>query len=259
VLKACLSKDPAQRPSPGRVIEICRDQAAGKTLESAGSWLPSALAADLTRHAAPAPDLTRDAAPGSSAVPAAGLASVPTASAPEHRVAVPGLPAAGVAAAGQQAGQANPDAMPTAARTFPDASGAPRPGWRGLPRTMVIAAAAAAALLVALVGYGSVVLATGGGNGQRPAADGSPGPGRGARAAASPKALASASPTPSSTLDPCLLGTWTQTSGATPGTFTLNGSTDPDSYTCSGNSLRLYATDGSSSILIRDIAPARGS
>ena len=348
VLTACLSKDPAQRPSPARVIEICRDQAAGKTLESAGSWLPPALAADLTRHAAPAPDLTRDAAPGWPAVPAAGLASVPTASAPEHRVAVPGLPAAGVAAAGlaaagQQAGQADPDTMATAARTFPDASGAPRPGWRGLPRTMVIAAAAAAALLVALVGYGAVVLATGGGHGQHPAASGSPGPGRGARPASSPKALASPSPSPSSTLDPCLFGTWkvvmedisdtvngypvtlvggigavtiyrpdgtteddygirtawtTQLNGNTwtqvatgrdsaryqvqngtllwsdvsaHGTETLyeNGSynnggplspnTQPARYTCSGNSLRLYALNGASSVFTRAVPRPPGS
>jgi hypothetical protein len=217
VLKACLAKDPAQRPSPARVIEICRDQAAGKTLESAGSWLPPALAADLTRHAAPAPELTRDAVPGPPAVAAAGLA-----------------------AAGQQAGQADPAAMPTAARTFPDASGAPRPGWRGRPRTMVVAAAAAAALLVALVGYGAVVLATGGGHGQHPAASGSPGPGRGARPASSPKALASPSPSPSSTLDPCLFGTWKVVTEDIPDT--ING--DPVMLVGGIGAVTIFRADG---------------
>jgi Protein kinase domain len=237
VLKACLSKDPAQRPSPARVIEICRDQAAGKTLESAGSWLPSALAADLTRHAAPAPDLTRHAALGSPAPPAAGLAGLPTASAP-------GLPATEVPAAGRaaglQAGPADPDAMPTTARTFPDAGGPPRPGWRGQPRTTVIAFAAAAALLIALVGYGAVVLATGGGHAQRPAAGRSSGPGRGARAAAGPKALASPSPSPSSTLDPCLFGTWKVTTEDFPGTI----SGDPVTYVGGVGEVQIFQPDG---------------
>jgi len=66
VIGRCLAKDPAARPSPAQVIESCRDQAAGKTVEFTGSWLPPALAADLTRHAAPDPDPARDTAPAPS-------------------------------------------------------------------------------------------------------------------------------------------------------------------------------------------------
>jgi hypothetical protein len=83
----------------------------------------------------------------------------------------------------------------------------------------VIAAASAAALLVALAGYGVVTLATGGGHGQHPAAGGSPGPSRGAGHRARPKTAASPSPSPSSTLDPCLFGTWRETAEDDPGTF----------------------------------------
>ena len=245
VIEGCLARDPAARPSPARLIELCRDQAAAKTVQSAGSWLPPALAADLTRHAAPAPGLTRDAAPGSPAAPAPGLAGLPTASAPEPGAGGPGRPAAGVVAAGSvAAGQADPDAMPTAARTFADPGDPQRRGWRGLPRTMVIAATAAAALLVALVGYGAVVLATGGGHGQHPAADGTPGPGRDARPAASPKALASASPSPSSTLDPCLLGTWTETVEEDPGNFTVNGVSYHVTWVGGAGETQIFRPDG---------------
>ena len=68
-----------------------------------------------------------------------GCAGLATASAPEPGPPVPALPAAGVAAAKLAAvglaGLADPDAMPTAVRTFPDTSGPPRPGWRRLSRT----------------------------------------------------------------------------------------------------------------------------
>jgi serine/threonine protein kinase len=56
LIEACLAKDPAARPLPGAVIEACRERAAGKTVEFSDSWLPPALAADLTSHAAPAPE-----------------------------------------------------------------------------------------------------------------------------------------------------------------------------------------------------------
>jgi hypothetical protein len=54
VLAGCLAKDAAARPSPAELIESCRELAAVKTMEFSESWLPPAMAAELTRHAAPA-------------------------------------------------------------------------------------------------------------------------------------------------------------------------------------------------------------
>jgi hypothetical protein len=51
VLAECLAKDPSVRPSPTALIEACADQSAGKTVEFTEAWLPLAVAADLSRHA----------------------------------------------------------------------------------------------------------------------------------------------------------------------------------------------------------------
>ena len=53
LIERCLAKVPAQRPSPGQVIDECRARTAGQTLQIARTWLPAAVSADLARHLPP--------------------------------------------------------------------------------------------------------------------------------------------------------------------------------------------------------------
>ena len=55
IVTGCLSKDPAQRPSPARIIELCGQASQDPALRRPEGWLPSSYAADLTQAAAPAP------------------------------------------------------------------------------------------------------------------------------------------------------------------------------------------------------------
>jgi Protein kinase domain len=325
VLAGCLAKDAAARPSPAELIESCRELAAVKTVEFNESWLPPAMAAELTRHAAPAaPALpaTVSAAPGMPADVAAAVAEAPAGQAP--------------------AGQA-PAELATAADTGAGPPPPPRqPGWRGLSRTAVICAAAAVLILAALAVYGLNLATSGGHNGTHSGADRSAvGLSRATGGGARKNAPASPSPTPT-TVAQCLIGTWTETSEDDPSTFNgdpvvwsggpgvtqifepngtnifefhdarftlhLNGNTwtdvdngrasvhyavqngmllssdlsasgtvdllengaldksspltlnlEPDNVTCSGNTLQLYATDGTSSSLTRVIPKPSGS
>jgi serine/threonine protein kinase len=85
LIQQCLVKDPAARPAPATVIAACRDRAAAPTAEFAVSWLPPAVAADLSRHAAPPPSILRNWPPNARAGPrtaAAGLPETETAPGP---------------------------------------------------------------------------------------------------------------------------------------------------------------------------------
>jgi hypothetical protein len=233
VIEGCLTKDPAGRPSPVSLIEACRDRAAGKTVEFSDSWLPSALAADLTRHAAPAAL--------AEAGPQAGLAA-------GHAEAAPGDLAGGLGdlagglgdlagglggLAGGLGGLAGgPGDLPgvagdlvpgpgDSARGLGDLAGGPRRGWRDLPRGVLAGAAVAAVLLAALAGYGVFALTR---PGSSPgAAAGAPRPPRLARGAgdrARKKTPASPAPSPApTTVAQCLIGTWTETGEDDPATF----------------------------------------
>ena len=53
LIEACLAKDPTARPAPPSLIEACGASAGPGTLESAHSWLPPAIAADLTGYDPP--------------------------------------------------------------------------------------------------------------------------------------------------------------------------------------------------------------
>ncbi len=185
VIGSCLAKDAAARPSPAELIESCRDLAAVETVEFNESWLPPTMAAELTRHAAPA-------APAALALPA-------------------------TVSVGQAAAE-----LATAAGTRADPQSPSHPGWHGMSRTAVICAAAAVLIFGALVGYGVLHLATSGGHGgphsgaDRPTAD----LGRTAGHHARQNPPASPSPSPSATtLAQCLIGTWTETSEDNPSTF----------------------------------------
>jgi serine/threonine protein kinase len=55
IVSGCLSKDPAQRPSTTRIIELCGQASQDPALRRPEGWLPSSFAADLTQAAAPTP------------------------------------------------------------------------------------------------------------------------------------------------------------------------------------------------------------
>jgi Protein kinase domain len=329
VIGSCLAKDAAARPSPAELIESCRELAAVKTVEFSESWLPPAMAAELTRHAAPAPPAlpaTVSAAPG---LPAAGA---PAGQAP------PGQGPAGQAPGGQA-----PAELVTAADTGAGSPSPPRqPGWHGLSRTAVICAGSAVLILAALAAYGLNLATSGGHNGtHRGAGRSAAGLSSATGGRARKDAPASPSPTPV-TLAQCLIGTWTETSEDDPSTFNgdpvvwsggpgvtqifepngtnifefhdarftlhFNGNTwtdvdngrasvhytvqngmllssnlsasgtvdllengaldksspltlnlEPDNVTCSGNTLQLYATDGTSASLTREVPKPSGS
>ena len=107
LIERCLAKVPAQRPSPGQVIEECRARTAGQTLQIARTWLPAAVSADLARHLPPPvpptatvePDWPRRAArPGPGATEAAGAAGAAGRRRVSRRTLIAGLAALIVAA-----------------------------------------------------------------------------------------------------------------------------------------------------------------
>lgn len=53
VLERCLTADPAARPSPAELAELC-ERAAGRPLRDFGDWLPQPLAAEIVRREAAA-------------------------------------------------------------------------------------------------------------------------------------------------------------------------------------------------------------
>jgi serine/threonine protein kinase len=72
----CLSKDPEQRPATSEIIAMCAEAAAETSLRRPEDWVPSAVAADITRRTnAPVPPPLPSAVPG--AVPGAGAAVPP--------------------------------------------------------------------------------------------------------------------------------------------------------------------------------------
>ncbi|GLY68882.1 serine/threonine-protein kinase [Amycolatopsis taiwanensis] len=51
VVERCLRKDPAQRPTPAEVMQLCRDASSGTRLQMAEGWLPRNVAAEVHRIA----------------------------------------------------------------------------------------------------------------------------------------------------------------------------------------------------------------
>jgi hypothetical protein len=198
VIGACLTRDPAARPSPAHVIESCRAGAAVKTLELTSEWLPPALAADLAGHAAPA-------APPASAAADAGAAGRGLAGPAPELPPVVGGP--GLASAPTELPPSRPAADDESGMT-----GRSRRRGRRVSRTTVIAGVAFLVVLT-LGGYGLTLLPGSGGNGKRPSASGGTGhahgTGSGSSTADSTLGHGGGSPTP--TLDQCLVGTWNAT------------------------------------------------
>lgn len=50
ILKRCVEKDLADRPTPGELIELCREASTDERLRIGEGWLPPTVAADLTRY-----------------------------------------------------------------------------------------------------------------------------------------------------------------------------------------------------------------
>ena len=50
LLNRCLAKDPAERPSPADVIDLCRAASEDGMLRRTGNWLPETVTTDITRH-----------------------------------------------------------------------------------------------------------------------------------------------------------------------------------------------------------------
>jgi serine/threonine protein kinase len=56
VLERCVEKDPAARPAPAALIELCRAASTDERLHISKGWLPPAMAADLTRYSLTPPE-----------------------------------------------------------------------------------------------------------------------------------------------------------------------------------------------------------
>ncbi|UUU21762.1 serine/threonine-protein kinase [Streptomyces sp. DSM 40750] len=77
-IERCLAKDPADRPSPTEVVELC--QAASPTpLVQSGSWLPEAIGADITRRVSASAGLLAERNKAAEAATSATLPPPPTA------------------------------------------------------------------------------------------------------------------------------------------------------------------------------------
>ncbi|WP_432051931.1 serine/threonine-protein kinase [Streptomyces xiamenensis] len=50
MIAACLAKNPAQRPGPEQVVEMCRSLSPGQTLQRRDSWLPAGLATQVSQR-----------------------------------------------------------------------------------------------------------------------------------------------------------------------------------------------------------------
>ncbi|MEU6523722.1 protein kinase [Streptomyces sp. NPDC046924] len=116
LVRDCLRKDPAQRPTLDRILERTDAEDTVVDGRSREPWLPSALVAQLGRHAVRLLDAEApEAAPEAPPTPPAGTAGQPTPPAPPALTAPDG-----------PAPAATPEHAPT-----PDASAPPAPGTPG--------------------------------------------------------------------------------------------------------------------------------
>ncbi|MGW7412986.1 serine/threonine-protein kinase [Streptomyces sp. NPDC054863] len=144
-LARCLAKDPAQRPEPAEIIELCR-AASATPLSQHGSWLPERMSEDiemrtrasaqmLTSMSAKAePSETSDGSPASvaSAPTAPGDLSTPPAAAPAAPAAPPTPPGLAHHPTAAAAAAHTPPPYPG---TYPGATQAPQTGGPAYPGT----------------------------------------------------------------------------------------------------------------------------
>ncbi|MET9493471.1 protein kinase [Streptomyces sp. NPDC006552] len=145
LVRDCLRKDPAQRPTPAEILERTgAEDTLGDGGRTRDPWLPGALVAQLGRHAVQLLDV-EDPAPAPAPVPAPALPPAPSA-APAAAAAAdsgsvpppPGTPGAArlnhlpTMVVGQEA-QAPPAPGPVARPALPPARPAPDPAGYGYP------------------------------------------------------------------------------------------------------------------------------
>ncbi|MFH9858052.1 protein kinase [Streptomyces sp. NPDC017202] len=143
----CFAKDPAERPSPAEIIALCQE-ASPTPLRQSGSWLPEAIAAQITQRVSASAALASAPAAGPDApTPTAPVAQAGPATPPHaHTPASPSVHAAPTTAAPQV--QATPSfgpvvPLPGPQAPFPPSYGPPtpprppfahqQPAWRPLP------------------------------------------------------------------------------------------------------------------------------
>ncbi|MEU8886355.1 protein kinase [Streptomyces sp. NPDC048442] len=147
-LARCLAKDPAQRPEPAEIIELCR-AASSTPLSQRGSWLPERMSEDIemrTRASAqmltsmsakaespdgsPSSAASAPTAPGDLRTPVAASQATPPAAAPAAPAAPPAPP--GLAHHPTAAAAHTPPPYPG---SYPAQNQAPQPGGPTYPGT----------------------------------------------------------------------------------------------------------------------------
>ncbi|MEV6548975.1 serine/threonine-protein kinase [Streptomyces sp. NPDC051597] len=178
IVTACLSKDPARRPSPAQVIEMCGRASQDPALRRPEGWLPSSYAADLTQAAAPTPP-PQPAHPPTQAAPATPPAYPPTQTAPHtppaHPPTQPAYPRPVQPYPAQphsvQPQYVHPPAPGTVTDRSRGAGQAQPPRKRN--RAVPVVAVAVAAALIGVGGYLVSQLSDGDSNADKPAHGGS--------------------------------------------------------------------------------------
>ncbi|WP_234382544.1 serine/threonine-protein kinase [Streptomyces sp. XY332] len=165
----CLAKDPAARPSVDEVLALCRAANGDAPLRRPETWLPGAVAADITlRAAAPAPpEVTR--------VPAA-----PAPAPPGHAPTVTAAPAAPPAVQGAYGPPTPPPPGPYAQPSMPPGY-PPQPSAPGRPTRRPGVAVAVGLALALLAGGGLYLVSRSSGTEEQAA-------GKGKGASSTPKA-----------------------------------------------------------------------
>lgn len=153
VLERCLAADPAARPAPGELAEVC-EEAYGRPARDFTDWLPAPLAAAIGERARAA----------QSPPPPAPYAYTPTQG--------PGAPAGPYAAPTATAHGAPPAAPPYGPGQGPVTGPGARGGERPRRRTALLAAGAVLVLAAAIGGTWAVATAGNEGGGGRTDADG---------------------------------------------------------------------------------------
>ncbi|OQD54946.1 serine/threonine protein kinase [Streptomyces phaeoluteigriseus] len=138
----CLAKDPAERPSPAEIITLCQE-ASPTPLRQSGSWLPEAIAAQITQRVSASAALAAGPAPTAPVTqpdlspPRQAPAQTPAHAAPTAAAThLPPTPSFGpvVPPPHPQAPYQPSYGPPTVPPPFPHQQHAhPQPAWRPLP------------------------------------------------------------------------------------------------------------------------------
>ncbi|MFI0940207.1 protein kinase [Streptomyces sp. NPDC021020] len=125
LVRRCLAKDPAERPSLADVVGMCRAASQQTELRRPDQWLPMALAAEIpARHVAPE---SPAAPPAPSTPPPAAPAVPPAPATPPPPAAAPVTPAATPAEAAPPTPAPTPTPAPVPTPTRPDVAPTPPP------------------------------------------------------------------------------------------------------------------------------------